>query len=178
MAGEGWAWYSERRKCQPAWAQHPLLCDPGGVTCPLWAPVPASLGVLPCCPLLHCPPPWAWCLVLSHHWQTKEQSFPALPVEAGDRRLVMVGVDRETSECSPRVVVGSVLGSGGRVQGQAQLSGVDQGVMDGGCVSSACWLVWGSCTGQALTPRSGWLVGGAGSRPACLRRVGEASPVG
>ena len=92
----------------------------------------------------------------------EEQSFPALPVEAGDRWLVMVGVDRETSECSPRVAVGSVLGLGGRVQGQAQLSGVDQDVMDGGCVSSACWLVWGSCTGQALTPRSGRLVGGRG----------------
>lgn len=178
MAGEGWAWCGERRKCQPAWAQHPLLCDPGGVTCPLWAPVPASLGVLPCCPLLHCPPALG---VVSGPFSSladEVQSFPALPVEAGDRWLVMVGVDRETSECSPRVAVGSVLGLGGRVQGQAQLSGVDQDVMDGGCVSSACWLVWGSCTGQALTPLSGRLVGGAGSRPACLRRVGEASPVG
>lgn len=59
--------------------------------------------------MLH-PPSWpsslAWCLVLSRHWQRR--SRPSLPcLEAGDRRLVVVGADRETSECSPWVAVGN-----------------------------------------------------------------------
>lgn len=65
--------------------------------------MPACLGsASPCCVILVQSPALSGLLFLPE----EEQSLLALPVEAGDRGLVVVGVDREIPECTPGLVVG------------------------------------------------------------------------
>lgn len=87
-----------------------LLCDPGGVTCPLWA---LCLPVRESC-LAHSPAlPSSSGLVPSppQTCKAEEPSCPAcrgLDVEAGDRQRVAVGIEKEVTEWGPGAVEGGV----------------------------------------------------------------------
>lgn len=83
-------------------------------------------------------------------------------MEASDRWHVLAGVETGMSECGPGVVVGDPSRLGGSSRpGRAEWcwmrrgDHVDQGVIDGPYVSSACWVV----AGPVLT---GLGVGGTG----------------